>query len=212
MKPVKYPPLDKEVLEGRKPLPEDISEKMDRYEGTGRYINPYVPNPKDSSKTFLSPHIETMDYYKIKPFEKEESKKWNAAATELFDVNPNTLEMTPKKNPERSQEYFEILKRKAKNAGISEKENYPIESIGDPRYSQIGLEIDKSTGKLRKRYFQTSEARSLAEIDDLEQAATELDQSHKILGTEFPAEQKKQITERIIQMYKDHAKKFGGYI
>jgi hypothetical protein len=215
----KLPVEDEEILKGRKPLPPEATYLMDKYKGTGRYINPNLPDPKNPGH-ILPPKLQTMPLYEKMSPSSLEGWKAGDAISELWDIDKSTGTGTPRVEPEKAKLYFDAIMKRAKKAfpSVDSPSSLSPEMSGievlvdDPRYAQIGLSYDPSTGTVKKEYSQNKEAKSLSAIDDLESEYFVLQDSYKKLGQEIPLERKKEIQQKIIDMYKAHSKKFGGQI
>lgn len=256
------PIKDKDILEGREPLPEEANYLMDKYAGTGRirkikknelgqdlYFNPDFLK-KGQEKTALTEDY-SVDLYAPMNQSELEDRKWGRTLTDVFDIDPNTMKMTPKEgiSEENADRYFEIIKRNLKNYGPTDipminRMRGAISDNQEKDLSSISLQYDPSTGSLIKKSFVTPENRSLRDVLKKDEAVAEFQQlspyykllqsvkekykniqdpeeraklESAVLSEEInknpqsrqQMEELKKNQQRVLDLYKEHAKKFG---
>jgi|LakMenE18May11ns_1017448.scaffolds.fasta_scaffold9922089_3 hypothetical protein len=171
------PVKDKNILEGREPLPEEASYLMDKYIGTDT-------SQKYNKDTKLVEKYR-MDMYAPMKQSELEARKWGRVLTDVFDVNPKTLEMTPKEgiSQENSKRYFEMIKRNLTKysdtddpltnrirGAVSKNENRSL--------SSTGLQYIPETGELEKSYIVrgADDIKSLLNVLSKDEATAEFSQ------------------------------------
>jgi hypothetical protein len=238
------PVKNKDILEGREPLPEEATYLMDKYTGKGIVKKFEKGNKKDYSTDLYAP----MNQSEL------EARKWGRELTDAFDVNPKTLEMTAKEEipKEIQQKYFDLVKKNLQKYGETD-----IPSINTMRGTPSGdvnqdyvisdLQYDPSFGSLVKSLTLTPETTSLRDLTKKEEAMVDYQQispyanllqsvkqkyknipdSEKRLELEnadliektnknpelkYDMENVKKNQQKVIDLYKQHSKKFGGTI
>ena len=244
------PVKDKDILEGRKPLPEEAEYLMEKSKGDFSYIDPNVVDLKSINKG-IAPAEKKIPLFEKMNQSELEARKWGRTLTDAFDVNPKTLEMTPKEGipEEASKRYFDAIKR---NMEVYAPTDNPLTNRirgatsdnKNPDFSSLGLAYDSSTGDLIKKHGVRPSVSSLQNVSSKEEAVAEFQQlnpyykllqsvKEKYKNIQDPEERakienailseeinknpqsKQQMGElkknqqKVLDLYKEHIKKFG---
>jgi hypothetical protein len=242
------PVKNKDILEGREPLPEEATYLMDKYAGTGR-------SRVLNKKTGLMEDSEIDTYAPMNQAELE-ARKWGRVLTDAFEVDPKTLEMVPKEgiSEESSKRYFDMIKQNLKRYAATDNplENRMRGAVSDnvdPSLSYPGLQYRPEAGELMKKHQLRGgkSTSSLLEVLNKDEAVAEFQQLspyYKLLQStkekykniqdpekreeletaelsqeinknekyKAQMEELKRNQQKVIDLYREHIKKFGEKI
>lgn len=242
------PISDKDILEGRKPLPEEATYLMEKYSGKGKVFNPDLDYP-DTSKPRRE-GFESFDLYK--PMNEADVKARETVRTlmDVYSINPQTGEMIPREgiSPEQSKRYFDIIKRHSKeyfptdNPKLNQFRRGAVGDQQDPIFSDLGMYYSPKSGELIKgnnpprgsvgadiirKDLEVGEFQKLSPYSNLLESVKG---SYKNLPEEKRIEMQnkdlieilktnpklqndmdvlKKYQQKVIDKYKEHAKKYG---
>jgi hypothetical protein len=193
-----------------------------------------------------------MDMYAPMKQSELEERKWGGALTDVFDVDPKTLKMTPKEgiSEEDSKRYFEIIKKNLMRYSttdnpLTNRIRGATSQNVDPSLTSLGLQYSPETGELIKgknihgkankslrdvllkdeataefsqlspyyrllqsvkekyKSIQDPEVRTKLETEELSR------QVNKDENTRMQMEEFKKNQQKVLDLYKEHIKKFG---